>query len=107
MRTILQEEQFHLFAMTGFFKGVATRIQQLQESSLTHEPLKSNLFLLLDRVNLVNLGIDEEWERRKLHKKRLKLMRQENILKESRENKGGVNKKPTMPPPKESPKGQG
>jgi len=76
MRSIWQESQFHLFAMTGFFKGVATRIRQMQDSSLTPEPLKSNLFLLLDQVNLVNLGIESEWGRRKLHKKRLKLMKE-------------------------------
>jgi hypothetical protein len=81
MRTILQEEQFHLFAMTGFFKGVATRIRQFQDSPLTPEPLKSNLFLLLDRVNLVNIGIEAEWERRKLHKKRLKLMKEAQVPK--------------------------
>ncbi len=75
VRTIKQESQFHLFAMTGFFKGVATRIRQLQDNPLTFEPLKSNLFLLLDRVNLVNIGIESEWGRRKLHKKRLKLMK--------------------------------
>jgi hypothetical protein len=81
MRTILQEGQFHLFAMTGFFKGVATRIRQFQDSPLTPEPLKSNLFLLLDRVNLVNIGIEAEWERRKLHKKRLKLMKEAQVPK--------------------------
>ncbi len=66
MRTKLQESQFHLFAMTGFFKGVATRIRQFQDNPLTSEPLKSNLFLVLDRVNLVNIGIEVEWKRRKL-----------------------------------------
>ena len=64
-RTPLQESQFHLFSMTGFFKGVATRIRQFQENPLTPEPLKSNLFLVLDRVNLINLGIESEWKRKK------------------------------------------
>jgi hypothetical protein len=66
IRTKSQESQFHLFAMTGFFKGVATRIRQLQDNPLTPEPLRSNLFLVLDRVNLVNMSIDAEWTKRKL-----------------------------------------